>query len=399
LRKIRVLFVNPFYHPDLVTGEIRVVNELGQRFLRHPAVEKVGVLTTYARYPDTVDKSQAGATSLNGIEALRLDFHPYFRIPWASQLPKAGMWARGIGEAVRRFQPNIVHFTNQYWYVANWLVSRALPPKVGTVFTFSHHDPARQWYKKPFKLPIKWFNSYLARRVDRVIPITQTELEKLTTLYSFSPNKCRVIPWGINHLASRENLQNKGRQDKCLLLCVSRLSRHKGQLLLVNLFARCQPEFNKETELWLVGSNEGGQAEIERAIEALGLRDRVLLKGYVSEEELAEIYDQAHLFLLFSEYESFGLVFLEAMAHSLPVLTHAAWAIPEVLREGAFITSPYNAEQAADALVRLVNDDAYRVSLGRQACDYVAANFSWDRCASEFLNLYNEVLDEKDSLR
>jgi len=150
--------------------------------------------------------------------------------------------------------------------------------------------------------------------------------------------------------------------------------------------------------LVLVGADEGdagGRAALERRIAARGLGEEVMVAGEVGDEELGDLYDAADLFVLFSRYEAFGLVYVEAMAHGVPVLSHAVGATAEVLAQGGVVVPPYDADAAVDALVRLVNDDARRQRLGDDARAFVSRTYSWDVVAARYRRIYEEAIDER----
>ena len=110
--------------------------------------------------------------------------------------------------------------------------------------------------------------------------------------------------------------------------------------------------------------------------------------GEVSDGELVEWYSRADLFVLFSQYEAFGLVFFEAMAHGAPVLTHDVGANRELLTRGAVVIPRFDQEEAVIEMVRLVNDADYRQGLGRDARDYTLSEFTWPAVAEKYLGVY-----------
>ena len=112
------------------------------------------------------------------------------------------------------------------------------------------------------------------------------------------------------------------------------------------------------------------------------------MTGEVSDAELSEWYVEAGLFVLFSHYEAFGLVFLEAMGHGTPVLTHDVGANREVLKQGAVVVPRFDREAAAGELARLVNDDADRRELGQKAQRYALSEFTWPAVAEKYLEVY-----------
>ena len=122
-----------------------------------------------------------------------------------------------------------------------------------------------------------------------------------------------------------------------------------------------------------------------------GVKEMDLILGPFSDSELAEWYAEAGLFVLFSRYEAFGLVYLEAMAHGTPVLTHDVGANREVLSRGAVLVPRYNEAAAAHELVRLVNDREARRELGREAQEYALTEFAWPVVAEKYLEVYQDT--------
>ncbi|MBC8280318.1 MAG: glycosyltransferase family 4 protein, partial [Chloroflexi bacterium] len=172
------------------------------------------------------------------------------------------------------------------------------------------------------------------------------------------------------------------------VLCVGRVGSHKGQRWLLDTYLKARSQFDRPVRLVLVGRDEGGTAEIERLIAEQSLQDEVVVAGEVSDSELAEWYAEADLFALFSRYEAFGLVYLEAMAHGTPVLTHDVGANREVLLQGSVLVSKFDEDAAVNELVRLVNNDEVRWDLGAQAQRYALTEFAWPVVAEKYLELY-----------
>jgi len=124
----------------------------------------------------------------------------------------------------------------------------------------------------------------------------------------------------------------------------------------------------------------------------LRLAGEVHVAGELTDTDLHEQYVQADIFALFSHFEAFGLVFFEALAAGATVLTHRLGAGPSLLTAGALLTAPFARDEAATALVWLVNDDALRARLGAEGRTLVEREYSWDRCARGNLDAYQEGL-------
>ena len=160
---------------------------------------------------------------------------------------------------------------------------------------------------------------------------------------------------------------------------------------MINAYLRAKPEFNRPVRLVCIGRDEDAESSLRDLIGIHGLEDSVFLVGEVTDGELSEWYARSDIFALFSQYEAFGLVFFEAMAHGLSVLTHDVGANGELLIKGAVVTSRFGQDAAVAELARLVNDDDHRQSLGRDAREYALAEFTWSAVADKYLELYAAV--------
>ena len=129
-------------------------------------------------------------------------------------------------------------------------------------------------------------------------------------------------------------------------------------------------------------------------IASLGLEDRVLLAGYLSDAELEWVYAEASALLMPSLYEGFGLPALEAMQHGVPVVAASTAALPEVVGGAGLMVNPFSEADIAEAIRRLMHDPALRADLSKRSAERVRA-FSWRRAAEETLALFEAALAER----
>ena len=124
-------------------------------------------------------------------------------------------------------------------------------------------------------------------------------------------------------------------------------------------------------QLTVVGRSDvdnGYTKEIERQIATAGLGPHVTLRGRVADAELATAYHHHHV-LAVPSYEGFGIVYLEAMRHGLPVLAATAGAAHELVTHGVtgFLVAP-GATRAITDCLRLWATDRHRLAaMGRAA--------------------------------
>jgi glycosyltransferase involved in cell wall biosynthesis len=126
-------------------------------------------------------------------------------------------------------------------------------------------------------------------------------------------------------------------------------------------------------------------------IDELGMRDRIVLPGYVRQADLPALYNAATAFAFPSLYEGFGLPLIEAMACGVPALTSNVSATVEVAGDAALLVDPRSVDEIREGLRRLLTDAALRDELSRRGRAR-AANFSWRRAADETHAVYGRAL-------
>ena len=380
-RKQRVLFLTPYFRPYL-GGIERAIEGLAFEYLASPRVEAVGVLTgKYAfprvPHPDWADRE----VTPEGISIFRLSSFPRKSLPLYS-VPLVWFPPTQIRGYLREFDPTVVHFVGDGWFwghIWSWAWARNTAK---VVFTPSFHTLPwdRQW--------MRLFNVPLCRVVDHVVALTELERGRVRKAYMVPDAKLSVIGWGVKE---PDEARQEAYQDKVQVLCVGRLGSHKGQMWLLEAYREARSQFQRPARLVLVGRDEGGEAQIREAVRSWDLEDEVLITGEVTDQELQGLYLGSDVFALFSRYEAFGLVFFEALACGLPVLTHDVGANGELLTRGSVVVPPYDSQAASSALVSLVNDDARRSELGKDGREYALSQFSWPAVAGRYLDLYEDI--------
>jgi glycosyltransferase involved in cell wall biosynthesis len=376
--RMRVLFLTPYFRPYL-GGIERAIEGLAFEYLASPQVEAVGVLTgKYAfprvPHPDWADRE----TTPEGINILRLSSFPLRSLPIYS-VPLVWFPPSQIRRYIREFNPTVIHFVGDGWFwghLWSWAWARK---SARLVFTPSFHTLpwSRQW--------LRMFNVPLCKMVDDVVALTEMERDRVRSAYRVPDKKLSVIGWGVNTPATSRTTTPR---TSVQILCVGRLGDHKGQMWLLDAYRQARQRFISPAHVVLVGRDEGGEAQIQEAVQSWGLEDEVIITGEVSDEDLETWYVESDIFALFSRYEAFGLVYFEAMASGLPVLTHDVGANRELLTRGSVVVPTFNSAAAADALVRLVNDESSRRELGADGREYAHSNFTWPVVAQRYLDLY-----------
>lgn len=169
------------------------------------------------------------------------------------------------------------------------------------------------------------------------------------------------------------------------LLCVANLIPRKGHGVLLRALARLG---ELDWRLTLAGAldHDPATAEAVRAEAARpGLAGRVRIVGPLAEEALAAAYRAAHVFVLPSWYEGYGMAFAEAMQRGLPIVATRAGAIPETVPAAAgLLVPPGDAEALAAALGRLMSEPELYRRCSEGALAAAGALPDWPTAAARF---------------
>jgi phosphatidylinositol alpha-1,6-mannosyltransferase len=185
----------------------------------------------------------------------------------------------------------------------------------------------------------------------------------------------------------------RARTGAVRVLSVGRLVPNKGHDRLVRAIAAVRAG-GVAIELTIVGSGPEEPA-LRALITELGLREVAHVAGGVSDDELASLYDAADVFALLSvpvggEVEGFGIVFLEANAHGLPVVAGRSGGSQEAVAHGVSGFVVDNHDEAVAALTTLATDPDLRAALGDGGRDRLAG-FSLDHFGDQLRIEYSSL--------
>jgi D-inositol-3-phosphate glycosyltransferase len=245
---------------------------------------------------------------------------------------------------------------------------------------------------------------------DRIIAATPAELAQLQWLYQADVSHVVVIPPGVDlsrfypiHPEEAKEFIGVPPCDR-MLLFVGRIEPLKGLDTLIEAIAlmRKNEAFeNCPLCLAVIGgdpqvSDEDMSAEMVRLQdlrEQLGLEDLITFLGKRSQDTLPYYYSAAEAVVMPSQYESFGMVALEAMACGTPVVASQVGGLAFLVQNGFNgFTVPVDEPQAlANCLVDLIQEPDLREKMGKQAADF-AQGYGWNVIAERILKVYSEAL-------
>lgn len=181
--------------------------------------------------------------------------------------------------------------------------------------------------------------------------------------------------------------------DPPLILSVGIQHPRKGHDVLLHALAEVR---DLPWRAVIVGSVHDADhaAELAQMVERLELSDKVTLAGRLTQEALDELFATASIFALATRYEGYGMVFDEALAWGLPIVSCATGAVPDTVSKGAgLLVAPDNAGQMAGALGRVLTDNLLRMRMAKAALRAGANLPTW----ADTAKIAGAVLDGLDA--
>ncbi len=266
------------------------------------------------------------------------------------------------------------------------------PPLVVRVSTtadqlVSHNAGRAEWHDR---LEQAW-ETRLVLGADRVLTHTPGHLDEICARWRLSPENVAVVPHGIALPPAAElpPAPPPAPPRPVRILFVGRFEHRKGiDILLSSIPAVLAAA--PDARFTLVGLDPDNHWADRFRREHPLLADHVCFPGRLPVESLRAAYRDCDVFVAPSRYESFGLIYAEAMAWAKPVVGCRAGGIPAVVTDGAtgLLVPPGEAPALTEALARLVRDHALRAHLGAAARADVEARFSREALARASLELY-----------
>jgi len=259
----------------------------------------------------------------------------------------------------------------------------------------------------PFRVPKKYSASrmfygrvvarQLAQRQDAVIAISKNTAQDVRQFFDVPLENLHVIHNGLEHErffpGSREQAQaemvNRHQLHKPFFLYVARLEHPgKNHVRLISAFNQFKSATGSDWQLVFGGSDWHGADAIHAAAQQSPFASEIRFLGFVSDQDLPNLYRAADVFVYPSLYEGFGMPPIEAMACGCPVICSTNGSLGEVVGEAAAIADPRDINSIANQLGLLAVDANLRERF-RQAGFARAKQFDWNRTARETLSLYS----------
>lgn len=329
-----------------------------------------------------------------------------WRLSWSSRALLSHLWAaRVIDQYFRRSSAarsiEIIE-THSYNIPAYFLARRRRRPRLVTRVstTMSQMVAISPVQARALRLEAM-LERQATRWSDALVTHTKEHRDIVCALEKLAPSRFKLVPHGVIDPGppSPAGAAEAATDREIVFLFVGRFEFRKGiDVLLIAI-----PEIAKSfpsARFLLAGDHGDGTAwhTFTSAHPALA-STRVQSLGRVSATDLIQLYHNCDVVVAPSRYESFGLIYAEAMSHGKPVIGCRAGGVPEVVRDNVtgILTEPGDAASLVSAMRQLANDPLLRHRMGIAARADFLARFSAAHLAKASGAMYREILSQSSN--
>ena len=223
---------------------------------------------------------------------------------------------------------------------------------------------------------------FFTKRAEFPVAISESTAKDMVQ-YMNLPRERITVSWNGLSLPKEKPakgwMKRNGLEQDGYLLYISRLEHPaKNQHRLIEAYEKLPQEITGRYKLVLCGADWHGADVIHTRAEQSPLHDRIILTGFIANEDLKEAYCGSAAYVFPSLFEGFGLSLIEAMHYGVPCACSETSSLGEIGQGAALLFNPEDPAAIADALTRLLREPELRAEL-KEAGIRRAAEFTWTK--------------------
>ncbi len=314
-----------------------------------------------------------------------------------------------IKKIIQEFKPDIVHtHASKAGTLGRLAASSCGVPII--IHTF-HGHVFHSYFGKFKTLFYKTIERYLAKKSTIIIAISEIQKQELVDIHKIcSTDKIKVIPLGFDLSKFQENISEKRKlfrakynldDDEIAISIIGRLVPIKNHALFLEALKIISKKTSKKIRAFIVGDGEERQA-IESKARELGIpfidgeksNEKTLLTFTSWIKEIDIVLSGSDIIALTSYNEGTPVSLIEAQAANKPIVTTNVGGIENVVlpNQTALLCNNNDLNKFSEALLRLIEEDATRLSMSEKGWNHVKEKFHYTRLVKDMENLYKNLL-------
>ncbi len=337
--------------------------------------------------------------------------------PKKFQLPhEAVFWRERAGEILREdylcsLRPDVIHISSLFEGTIDDALTSIPEDNRGVAHSVTLHDLIPFKDQDLYFTEASWRRRYLRKisqlnNASGILAISDYTRRQAIDLLGLDPAKIHTVPCAADTMfretsitdEQSASLRKKFALKHPFVMYTGGAEPRKNVSRLIEAFAALPDNAQAGYQLAIVGDVAVDHREqLDSLLRRLGLRaGAVLFTGYVSDEELARLYNICACFVFPSLEEGFGLPVLEAMSCGAPTVGSNATSIPEVIGRQDALFDPFKVESIASKLSEVLCDEGFRAELREHGLQR-SGTFSWRESARLALSAMEQACEWRGS--
>lgn len=246
------------------------------------------------------------------------------------------------------------------------------------------HERYPEWFSKNYYRFYHYMMPRIGKKAHAVLTVSEFSKKEIVDTLGINAEKIHVVHSNVpfHNKPSKEEILSFTRNPEAerYILAVSSMDPRKNFIRLVEAFDKIK---DKSVKLYIIGMSfkAFNTPDLQKLI-----GENVHLPGYISDEKLQTMYQNALLSVYPSLYEGFGLPPLESMTYGCPVINSDIPALREVSQDAALYVDPYNVDDITQKIEQLLVDEPLRKELQEKGLLQIK-KYSWDKSAKQVYEL------------
>lgn len=263
---------------------------------------------------------------------------------------------------------------------------------------FEHYPEHLPWIIQKY---YRYFTPRFAKKASRIATVSEFSKQDIVKQYKINPDKIDVVYNGSNpaFIPLPEKVKEKTRSvytnGKNYFLFIGAISPRKNLKNLLKAFNIYKEKNNTDTKLLVVGEKMWRGGDLEDVFSNMTFKNEVVFTGRLNPDELAAVLGSAIALTYTSFFEGFGIPIIEAFNAGTPVITSNTTSMPEIAKDAALLTDPFNPESIANAM----KDITFNVELRKKLVEkgnIRKLDFSWENTANNLWKTIENTLKQKN---
>lgn len=295
-------------------------------------------------------------------------------IPKLNISSEAYFYAKSVLRKIRKYKMK-VDVIYSHWLYPDAAAIKIIADKLDVPYIIHSHEDNLMLHLKNKALKSKIVDAINNSKVTYCV--SNDAKSKLLHTFNVNKNNIKVVYNGVDtklfHYEKDENLKKQLniKEDDKVVTCVAALDRKKGQYNLIEAAYLLKQQGINNMKFIFVG-NGPEYDKYKKAIESYDLTDEILMVGFKNKKEITQLLNISDLFVLPSNFESFGIVTIEALACGVPVVASNVGGIPEIINsdELGVLVEPNDVTMLKSAIMNSLNKSWNKETLIKRAEEF-----------------------------